>query len=91
MSGDYLPQHRNMARANPKVPSASSLRSQYRRALSASVVAHARYLATQGEKSVTERQMVQQKMAWQSMEARKAKIYARLLLDGEARPPRLSR
>jgi len=55
------------------------------------VVAHARYLATQGEKSVTERQMVQQKMAWQSMEARKAKIYARLLLDGEARPPRLSR
>jgi hypothetical protein len=74
-----------MARANSKVPSAGSLRSEYRRALSAAVVAHARYLATQGEKSVTERQILEQKTVWQSMEARKAKIYARLLLADDAK------
>jgi phosphoribosylformylglycinamidine (FGAM) synthase-like enzyme len=57
------------------------LQSAYRRALSASVVAHARYLAVQGDRSVTQRQIVQQKIAWQSMEARKAKIRARLMLE----------
>ena len=72
-----------MARAK-KIPPASLLESEYRRALSAAVVAHARYLAAQGEKSVTQRQIVQQKTAWQSMEARKARIYARLMLAGDA-------
>jgi hypothetical protein len=69
-----------MARANSKVPSAGTLLSEYRRALSASVVAHARYLATQGEKGVTQHRIVRQKAAWQSMEARKARIHARLML-----------
>jgi hypothetical protein len=69
-----------MARANSKVPSAGTLQSEYRRALSASVVAHARYLASQGEKSVAQHRIIQQKTAWQSMEARKARIYARLML-----------
>jgi hypothetical protein len=69
-----------MARAHLKVPSVSPLQSAYRRALSASVVAHARYLATKGEKSVTQREMVRQKAAWQSLEARKAKMHARLML-----------
>jgi hypothetical protein len=69
-----------MARANSKVPSAGTLQSEYRRALSASVVAHAGYLATQGEKGVTQHRIVQQKAAWQSMEARKTRIHARLML-----------
>jgi hypothetical protein len=69
-----------MARANSKVPSASTLQSEYRRALSPSVVAHARYLAVQGEKSVTQHRIAQQKTAWQSMETRKAKIHARRIL-----------
>jgi hypothetical protein len=74
-----------MARANSKVPSASTLQSEYRRALSASVVAHARYLAARGEKSVTQRRIVQQEAAWQSMEARKAKLHARLMLATDAK------
>jgi hypothetical protein len=74
-----------MARANAKVPSANALQSKYRRALSASVVAHAKYLALNGEKSVTKRQIVEQKTAWQSMEARKAKIHARLMLTGDSK------
>jgi hypothetical protein len=53
-----------MARAHLKVSSVSPLQSAYRRALSASVVEHARYLATKGEKSVTQREMVRQKAAW---------------------------
>jgi hypothetical protein len=69
-----------MARANSKVSSASPLQSAYRRALSASVVAHARYLAAKGEKGVTQREFVRQKIAWQSTEARKAKIHALLKL-----------
>jgi hypothetical protein len=69
-----------MARASSKAP-IGSLQIKYRRALSASVVAHARYLAAQGEKSITQRQVVQEKTAWQLMEARKAKIHARLVRD----------
>ena len=72
-----------MVRAKSKVPAASPLQLQYRRALSASVVAHARYLAAKGEKSVTQRQVIQQRDAWQSMEARKARIRARLMLAAE--------
>jgi hypothetical protein len=67
-----------MARANSKKPP-DILRIRFRRALSASVVAHARYLATQGEKSVSPRQLAQQKIAWLSMEARKARIQAKLV------------
>jgi phosphoribosylformylglycinamidine (FGAM) synthase-like enzyme len=85
--GVYRSQHGCMARAKSKIPPASPLQSAYRRALSASVVAHARYLAVQGDKSVTQRQIVQQKIAWQSMEARKAKIRARLILVGDATGP----
>jgi hypothetical protein len=73
-----------MARANSKVPSPSPLQSAYRRALSASVVAHARYLAADADKSITQHYLSQQKAAWQSMEARKAKIRARLMRDGDA-------
>jgi hypothetical protein len=74
-----------MARAKSKLPPANPLQSQYRRALSASVVAHARYLATKGEKSVTQRQVLQQRDAWQSMEARKARTLARLVLAGDSK------
>jgi hypothetical protein len=74
-----------MVRAKSKVPLASPLHSQYRRALSASVVAHARYLAAQGEKSVTPRQIIQQRAAWQAMEARKARILARLILEDDSK------
>jgi hypothetical protein len=70
-----------MARTNPKVPSASPLQSAYRRALSASVVAHARFLAAKGDRSVTRREIARQKTAWLSTEARKAKIHALLLLS----------
>jgi hypothetical protein len=73
-----------MARAHSKVPSAGALQSEYRRVLSASVVAHARYLAAQGEKGVTPHRIVRQKTAWQSMEARKAKIRARLMRDTDS-------
>jgi hypothetical protein len=74
-----------MARANSKVPTAGTLQSEYRRALSASVVAHARYLATQGEKDVTQHRIVRRKAAWQSMEARKARIRARLMLATDSK------
>jgi len=47
------------------------------------VVAHARYLAAHADKSITQHYIDQQKAAWQSMEARKAKIHARLLLVGD--------
>jgi hypothetical protein len=67
-----------MARANSKKPPPDILRTRFRRALSASVVAHARYLAAQGDKSASPRQMAQQKTAWLSMEARKARIQAKL-------------
>ena len=74
-----------MTRAKSKVPSASPLQIAYRRALSASVLAHARYLAAEGEKSVTQRQIVERRNAWKSMEVRKAKIQARLInADSEA-------
>jgi hypothetical protein len=69
-----------MARTHLKVPSVSPLRFAYRRALSASVVAHARYLATKGDESMTQRDNVRQKTAWQSLEARKAKMHSRLML-----------
>jgi formylglycine-generating enzyme required for sulfatase activity len=74
-----------MSRAKSKLPAASPLQSQYRRALSASVVAHARYLAAQGEKSVTQLKVIQQRAAWQAMEARKARILARLVLAGDSK------
>jgi hypothetical protein len=67
-----------MARVNSKAPLPSPLQSAYRRALSASVVAHARYLAAHADKSITPHYIAQQKAAWQSMEVRKAKIHARL-------------
>jgi hypothetical protein len=72
-----------MARANPKSPAPSPLQSAYRRALSASVVAHARYLAAHADKSITPHYIAQQKAVWRSMEARKARIQARLMLDGK--------
>jgi hypothetical protein len=72
-----------MARANPKLPSPSPLQSAYRRALSASVVAHARYLAAHADKSITPHYIAQQKAAWHSIEARKARMQARLLVDGK--------
>lgn len=74
-----------MTHAKSKVPPASPLQTAYRRALSASVLAHARYLAAEGEKSVTRRLIIERKNAWQSMEARKARIRARLInADSEA-------
>jgi hypothetical protein len=67
-----------MARATSKRPHPDALRSGYRRALSASVVAHARYLAAEGEKSASPRQIAQRKIAWLAMEARKASMRTRL-------------
>jgi hypothetical protein len=72
-----------MARAHSKVHPVSPLQSAYRRALSASVVAHARYLAAHADKSITPHYIAEQKAAWQSMEVRKAKIQAHLLVDGK--------
>jgi hypothetical protein len=77
-----------MARINSKLPPVSRLRSQYRQALSASVVAHARYLAAQGEKNITERQIVRRKTTWEMLEARKARACARLLFQNDG--PQLS-
>lgn len=42
------------------------------------MVAHARYLAAQGGKSVGAREISHRKTAWLSMEARKARMQARL-------------
>jgi hypothetical protein len=78
---------RSMARANSKRPPPSPLQSAYRRALSASVVAHARYLAAHADKSITPHYLAQQKAAWQSMEARKAKIQAYVMLAGDEKGP----
>lgn len=78
-----------MVRASPKVPSVSPLESKYRRALSASVVAHARFLAAEGEKGVTQRQLVRRKTTWQLMEARKAKIRELLLRATETQKGRI--
>ena len=80
-----------MTRTKSKVPSASPLQIAYRRALSASVVAHARYLAAEGDKSVTRRLIVERKNVWQSIEARKARIRARLVNDGNEALPGSSR
>jgi hypothetical protein len=73
---------RSMARANSKGPPPSPLQSAYRRALSASVVAHARYLAAHADKSITPHYLAQQKAAWQSTEARKARIQAHVRHGG---------
>jgi hypothetical protein len=46
--------------------------------LSASVVAHARYLAVQGEKNCSDRVIHEKRAAWQAMEARKNALHAHL-------------
>ena len=80
--GPTTPQYLSMARRKSKSSKSSSispLQTVYRRTLSASVVAHAKYLAVQGDKSAPERQVEQQKATWQSMETRKARLQARLV------------
>ena len=57
----------------------NALQASYRRALSASVVAHARYLAVQGEKNCSDRLIHEQRAAWQAMEARKNALQAHLI------------
>ena len=57
----------------------NSLQASYRRALSASVVAHARYLAVQGEKNCSDRLTHEHRAAWQAMEARKNALHAHLM------------
>lgn len=49
------------------------------------MVAHAQYLAAQGEKSASPRQIAQRKTAWLSMEARKARMQARLAVAQDAK------
>ena len=70
----------SMDRSRAKIRSrpTSPLQSAYRRALSAAVVAHANYLAVQGDKSATPHRREQCKVTWQSMEARKSRLLARL-------------
>jgi hypothetical protein len=79
---------RSMARANSKGAPPSPLQSAYRRALSASVVAHAKYLAAHADKSITPHYLAQQKAAWQSTEARKARIQAHVMLSSDGKGPR---
>jgi hypothetical protein len=51
------------------------------------VVAHARYLAAHADKSITPHYLAQQMAAWQSIEARKAKIQAHVMLAGDRKGP----
>ena len=67
-----------------KASPGNALLASYRRALSASVVAHARYLAVQGERNCSARFIHEQRAAWQAMEARKNALQAHLM---SAAPP----
>ena len=87
MPARKAPQIVDMPRATSKKYSLNPLRREYRHLLSASVLAHARYLAAIGEKRFTDRHVLQQKAAWQSMEARRNRMEARLtLLNIEIKP-----
>jgi hypothetical protein len=59
-------------------PPLNALQAAYRRTLSASVLAHAQYLAVRGEKNCSDRFIHERQAAWQALEARKNAIYARL-------------
>ena len=65
-----------MSPRRPKALDSATL--SYRRAVSAAVVMHARYLSVRDDKSVTQHLIDRRREAWLLMEARRARLRARV-------------